>query len=75
MWRRIAFDEYRPPQTPLLTEALPPELSDDESVPVPEDQAEEADQQVGAYVGIESEPIDIPASFMREVIAAGEDDS
>jgi hypothetical protein len=75
MWRRISFDEYRPPQTSLLTEALPPELSDDESMPVPEDQAEEeTDQQVRAYVGIESEPIDIPASFMRKVIAAGEDD-
>ena len=78
MWKRIAFDEYRPPQTPLLAEALSSELSDDESAPVPEDQAEEeTDQLVRAYVGLDSEPIDIPASFMREVIAAGaeEDDS
>ena len=75
-WKRIAFDEYRPPQTPLLTEALPPEQSDDDSVPLPEDQVEEeTDRQVRAYAGIESEPVDIPESFMREVIAAGGGDS
>ena len=30
VWKRIAFDEYRPPEMPPLTEALPPELPDDE---------------------------------------------
>jgi hypothetical protein len=45
-------------------------------VPASGDQAtEETDQQVSAYMGLESAPVEIPASFVREVIAAGEADS
>lgn len=33
-WRRIAFEEFRPPEPPLLMEALPPEVPDDEAMSV-----------------------------------------
>lgn len=36
-WRRIAFDEFRPPEPPLLMEALPPEMPDGEAMTVPVD--------------------------------------
>ena len=76
MWKRIAFDEYRPPQTPLLTEALPPELSDDEAVPCPRTRRRmrRTSKSVPTW-RLESEPTDVPASFMRELIAAEEADS
>lgn len=36
-WRRIAFEEFRPPEPPVLIEALPPEMPDDEAVSIPGD--------------------------------------
>jgi predicted Holliday junction resolvase-like endonuclease len=63
-WKRIAFEEYRPPETPLLVEALPLELSDGEAAPVCEDQADDEPDQFG--------PAHVPVSFMREVIASEE---
>lgn len=62
VWKRIALEEYRPPETPLLIEALPTELSDDEAVPLCEDQADDEPDQFN--------PADVPVSFMREVIAS-----
>ena len=33
MWKRVAFDKYRPPGTPPLVEMVPLELSDDTDMP------------------------------------------
>jgi hypothetical protein len=45
-WKRIAFDVYRPPETPLLTEAFLAELADAEPMFLPGDQGDdELDQQ------------------------------
>jgi Endonuclease related to archaeal Holliday junction resolvase len=58
VWKRIAFDVYRPPETPLLTAAFLSEPSDGEVVSLGEDQADD-----------EFAPADVPELFMRDVIA------
>jgi Endonuclease related to archaeal Holliday junction resolvase len=66
-WKRIVFDEYRPPETVPLINALPPELSDEEAELVPEDQAEkEPDQHAGTGEGVVPVAGDVPALIARE---------
>lgn len=65
-WKRIAFEEYRPPETPLLINALP---SDDADELLPEDQAEE---EARACEITASEVADAPVSLMNEMIAGME---
>jgi hypothetical protein len=61
MWKRIAFDEYRPPAPPLLIEALPPKPSGDESVTLPEDQAaEDIDQQADEVMTADMPGVAVP---------------
>lgn len=45
VWKRIAFDEYRPPDPTPLLEALPPDPVHDESVPLADGHVAEADYQ------------------------------
>lgn len=68
-WKRIAFDEYRPPETPLLMDALPAEMPDDESVRFPGYEVEEVDRQAGAN---EVTLPDIPLPFMKQMGQASE---
>ena len=73
VWKRIAFDVYRPPETSLLTEALFAELSDDTAVALSGDQADdEPDQQPGTHDAIAAAAADVPAPFMGEQ-ASGEE--
>ena len=72
-WKRIAFDVYRPPETPLLTEALLSELPDGEAVSLPGDQADdESDQQFGGHDPIAGDVAGVPVPFMGE-LASGEE--
>jgi predicted Holliday junction resolvase-like endonuclease len=57
-WKRIAFEEYRPPETSPLTDALPPDQPDDEDRLMPEDQEDAA-----------SDAADVPPRFIDEVMA------
>jgi predicted Holliday junction resolvase-like endonuclease len=69
-WKRIAFDEYRPPETPPLIDARPPELSDDEAGLWPGDQAEEeTGPEAGACEVIVHDAGDVPVPFMGELTA------
>jgi hypothetical protein len=62
-WKRVAFDEYRPPEAPLLLEALPPETSDDEHVRFPEYRVE----QIGPEAGANDVTLpDLPLPFMNQ---------
>lgn len=63
-WKRVAYDVYRPPEAPLLMEALPPEMSEDEGVPFPGYQVQEADPQA---TGEEVTLPDIPLPFMNQM--------
>ena len=72
-WKRIAFDVYRPPETPLLTEGLFSELSDDEALSLSGDQADDKpDQQPGNHDAIAGAAADVPVPFMGE-LASGEE--
>ena len=76
MWKRIAFDEYRPPESPLLIGVLPSELSDGQVELLPEDQAEEeTDQEPGTCEDILPDAADVPVPFMGEMAAAEESGS
>jgi hypothetical protein len=69
-WKRIAFEEYRPPAPPPLIEALPPELSDEESVTLPGDQvAEGTDQQADEVMtaGMPGVPVPQAAGLTADV--------
>jgi predicted Holliday junction resolvase-like endonuclease len=46
-WKRIAFDEYHPPEMPLLADALLPELPGDEAMLLSGDQADDESGQMG----------------------------
>jgi hypothetical protein len=75
-WKRIAFDEYRPPESLPLIDALPPELSDDAAELVPGDQAEEeTEQQAAAYEVILSAAADVPGSSVGQMITGEESGS
>jgi hypothetical protein len=72
-WKRIAFDVYRPPETPLLTEALLSELPDDEALFLPGDQDDdEPDQQLGNHDAIAGAAVDVAVPFMDE-LGSGEE--
>ena len=72
-WKRIAFDVYSPPGTPLLIDALPSELPDDEAVSLSEDQADdELDQHPHAWDASTVAPADVPVPFMGELLAGEE---
>jgi hypothetical protein len=66
-WKRIAFDVYCPPETPLLLDALPAELCDEavvpSPVPSPDGQILETDQQARTC---EATLPDVPVPFMDE---------
>jgi hypothetical protein len=62
-WKRVAFDEYRPPETPLLMEALPPQMSDDERVRFPGYRVEQIDREAGAN---DVTLPDLPLPFMNQ---------
>jgi len=62
-WKRVAFDEYRPPETPLLMEALPAEMPDDERVRFPEYRVEQIGQDAGAN---DVTLPDLPLPFMNQ---------
>ena len=60
-WKRIAFDEYRPPAPPPLMAAVPPELPGDGPVTVPGDQvAEETDRQAGEVLAADMPGVPVP---------------
>lgn len=61
-WKRIAFDHYRPPETPLLLDALRPDLSDDEALPWPVDQGIEFDERAS-----EVTLPDVPVQVMNQM--------
>jgi hypothetical protein len=63
-WKRVAFDEYRPPETPVLINALPPEMSDDERVAFDGYQVEPIDEQAGAN---DVTLPDLPLPFMGQM--------
>lgn len=63
-WKRVAFDEYRPPETPVLINALPPEMSDDERVAFDGYQVEQIDEQAGAN---DVTMPDLPLPFMDQM--------
>ena len=75
-WKRIAFDVYRPPETPLLTEALLSELPDDEAVFLPEDQGDdEPDQESGIFAVTAVGMTDVPAPILGEMTVGEKPDS
>jgi hypothetical protein len=70
-WKRIAFDVYSPPETPLLIDALSPGLPDDEVVS--EGQADdELDQQPDAWDASADGSADVPVPIVGELLAGGE---
>jgi hypothetical protein len=72
-WKRIAFDVYRPPQTPLLTEALLSQLPEDEVVSLSRDHADdEPDRQSRNHDALAGAAADVPVPFMGE-LAPGEE--
>jgi hypothetical protein len=72
-WKRIAFDVYRPPETPPLTAALLSELPDDEAVSLAGEQADdEPDQQLGNHDAIAGDAADVPVPFMGDLASGGE---
>jgi hypothetical protein len=74
-WKRVAFDVYRPPETPLLTEAFFAELTDDGAVSLSGDQPDdELDQQPVTHDAIAVDAADAPVPFMGE-LASGEEPS
>lgn len=62
-WKRIAFDEHCPPETPLLIQALPPEMSDDERVRFAEYRVEQIEGETGAN---DVTLPDLPLPFMNQ---------
>lgn len=68
VWKRVAFDVYRPPETSLLTEALFAELQDgDGAAALSGDQADdEPDRQPGTRDAIPADAADVPVPFMGE---------
>jgi hypothetical protein len=71
----VAFDVYRPPETPLLTEAFFAELTDDGAVSLSGDQPDdELDQQPVTHDAIAVDAAEAPVPFMGE-LASGEEPS